>query len=61
VPESAASRQHVAGTPTQQWLVSTKLFRKVRDDAARMWWQDGRRQTTITLALEALKRFSLDE
>jgi hypothetical protein len=42
-----ASRQHVAGTPTQPWLVSTKLFRKFRDDAARIWWQDDRQQKFV--------------
>jgi hypothetical protein len=42
-----ASRQHVAGTPAQPWLVSTKLFRKFRDDAARIWWQDGRQQKFV--------------
>jgi hypothetical protein len=42
-----ASRQHVAGTPARPWLVSTKLFRKFRDDAARIWWQDGRQQKFV--------------
>jgi hypothetical protein len=28
-------------------LVSAKLFRKFRDDAARIWWQDGRQQKFV--------------
>jgi hypothetical protein len=38
---------YVGRTPTQPWLVSAKLFRKFRDDAARIWWQDGRQQKFV--------------